>query len=340
MTDGPFGPARFETGRPLLLGGLRRGHRFADGAAGIARQWDDFRSMDVPGRTGDRLYGVLCGADAAGFEYMCGVEVTSLEGLPDETGRMRVPEQRYAVFVHPGRETALETTWRRIFAWLETGSYVSAQRPDLEVYAPGVDPWDDRDRADGVEVWVGITPRMPPRVETPRLLLRPWRMDDAPALREALSESVEHLLPWIPWATASAPTEEETAERLEKWVRDFQSGANHIYGIFHPSDGQLLGGVGLYPRVGPAALEIGYWIRFGRDGRGFATEAAEALTRVAFDLPDILRVEIHTDAANLASRKVPEKLGYRVATIRRNETRPHGGARDTVVFELARDEQP
>lgn len=131
-------PVRFETGLPMLLAGLRRTHPFAEAERGIERQWTDFGTFDgLTGRIGTDRYGVMCGAGPGGFEYMTAVRVTSFDGLPEGAGRMRVPPQRYAVFVHPDAEGPLRTTWERIFAWLDRGDYASAHRPDFEVYVPG-----------------------------------------------------------------------------------------------------------------------------------------------------------------------------------------------------------
>ena len=63
-------------------------------------------------------------------------------------------------------------------------------------------------------------------------------------------------------------------------------------------------------RIGPGGLEIGYWVRTDRTGRGVATEAAGLLTDAALALPDVDHVEIHHDEANAASGRVPAKLGY------------------------------
>ena len=74
-----------------------------------------------------------------------------------------------------------------------------------------------------------------------------------------------------------------------------------------------MGGFGLHDRRGPGILEIGYWVRSDRTGRGYATAAAWALTGVAFDwFPLINRIEIRCDPANVASAAIPPKLGYRL----------------------------
>lgn len=146
-------PTRFETGSPKLLGGLRQRHDFAAAETGIAEQWRQFKALDpLPGELNSNFYGVMCGHDTTGFEYMCGVEVESLAGLPERMGRMRVPEQRYAVFSHLG-PAPLRTTWEQILALLSNGPYQSAHTPDFEVYGPGVDPLEG---AGEIEIWVGV----------------------------------------------------------------------------------------------------------------------------------------------------------------------------------------
>ena len=65
-------PIRFESGRPMLLGGLRRHHLFQQGNFGD--QWRDFGALGpLPGQLGEHAYGVICGADATGCEYMWAV---------------------------------------------------------------------------------------------------------------------------------------------------------------------------------------------------------------------------------------------------------------------------
>ena len=73
--------------------------------------------------------------------------------------------------------------------------------------------------------------------------------------------------------------------------------------------------IGLHGRIGPGALEIGYWVGEGHTGRGLATAGARALAEAALALPGVGRVEIHCDEANTASAAVPRKLGFRLDRI-------------------------
>ena len=142
--------------------------------------------------------------------------------------------------------------------------------------------------------------------------LRSWRATDAPALRHALEASDVHLRAWTPWVVDGRVPGQSLEERLEAHARAFVDGTEWVYGLFAPDGITVLGGCGLYPRVGPGALEIGYWLAAGATGRGLATAAAGALAALALAAPGIERLEIRCDPRNVASARVPARLGFRL----------------------------
>lgn len=126
----------------------------------------------------------------------------------------------------------------------------------------------------------------------------------------AVAASLPELQRWLPWARAM-PTADEELAVLEAGEADFDADREWAYLLFEVGSGQLVGGAGLHPRGGPGTVEIGYWVRTDRTGRGYATAAARALTEAALaHLAGVEQVEIHMDAANGASAAVPPKLGY------------------------------
>ncbi|WP_051466490.1 GNAT family N-acetyltransferase [Actinomadura oligospora] len=155
--------------------------------------------------------------------------------------------------------------------------------------------------------------RPPERIVLPGLTLRRAAEDDVPALLKALNDSFDHLHPWMPWAA-----EPQTLEAERAWIvqsrRNWEDGTDYAYLLECP-DGAIAGTVGLHGRLGPGALEIGYWVHVAYIRRGFATRAAEAVTEVAFGLPGIERVEIHCDIANKRSAAVPSRLGYELIAV-------------------------
>lgn len=154
----------------------------------------------------------------------------------------------------------------------------------------------------------------PPRsIETPRFRLRAWTVSDAPLLRAALDASEAHLRAWTPWVVDGRVPGLSLEARLARHAEAFAEGSEWVYALFSPDEAEVLGGCGLYPRVGPGALEIGYWIHAAHTGRGLATGAAAVLTRTAFADSGIERIEIRCEPGNQASIAVPRKLGYRHA---------------------------
>ena len=171
----------------------------------------------------------------------------------------------------------------------------------------------------------------PYRITTERLTIRCWNPEDAPLLKEAIDSSLDHLRPWMPWAQEEPRPLDAKVQLLRQFRGLFDTGQDFVYGIFDAEESEVVGGTGLHTRVGDHAFEIGYWIRASRAREGLATEAVSALTRVAFAVSGVERVEIRVDPANVASLGIPRKLGFHEeATLR---MRLPSGA-DAVVFSM------
>jgi RimJ/RimL family protein N-acetyltransferase len=162
----------------------------------------------------------------------------------------------------------------------------------------------------------GIRP--PERIEIDELVLRRYVPADVMALHEAHLVSYEHLKPWMPWS-AEPPKIEDEETFVARSATGWAAGTDCNYGIFDAGDGILLGALGIHARVGPEALEIGYWVHVDHTGKGVITRAAAAVTRVIVEIDGIERVEIHCDAANKPSAAVPRRLGYRLDRIEGGE---------------------
>lgn len=155
-------------------------------------------------------------------------------------------------------------------------------------------------------------------LRTERLLMRPWRAEDAEALHPILVANWDHLGPWIPARVATPVPVPELAQRLARFGDDFSSGREFRYALLAPDGLDVLGEAGLYPRsaTGRAPLsnatciELGYWLRADLTGRGLVTEASRALIAVAESLPRLTHIEIRCDARNEPSAAIPKRLGF------------------------------
>jgi RimJ/RimL family protein N-acetyltransferase len=188
----------------------------------------------------------------------------------------------------------------------------------------------------------GIEHPAPRRVETERLVIRPWEPADAAAANEAVDSSLDHLRAWLDWAWAGPDTVEDVERLFEDFDDWFRREESFVYGAFAPDGSQVLGGTGLHP-LARGALEIGYWVRLSAVGRGLATEMAAALTRIAFEHCGAERVELHIEPANAASVRVADKLGFEAHGVLRDwlgPIRPGAPRRDVAIYSLRVDTYP
>lgn len=152
-------------------------------------------------------------------------------------------------------------------------------------------------------------PKSPNLLETERLVLRPWRVEDAPELRAVLDSNDAHLRPWIPFMVDEPRNLEGTRAWLEEIVEAFRSGAARRYRIDRRDVAGLVGEVMLIDRVAGDAIECGYWLDARVEGQGYATEAVERLMIHAFEDLGVSGVEFHCDERNGASNALPPRLG-------------------------------
>jgi RimJ/RimL family protein N-acetyltransferase len=153
--------------------------------------------------------------------------------------------------------------------------------------------------------------------------LRRYRLTDHDLLKTAIAASLEELRDWMPWAQ-EPPTDASVSSFLEPAAEQFGGDAAANYAITLRGGGEFVGGCGLMPRIGPGALEIGYWVHSGYHRRGIATESARLLTNVGLAAPEVRRVEIHCEQGNAASAGVARGLGYRLDRVTDGPVDPAG----------------
>ncbi len=167
------------------------------------------------------------------------------------------------------------------------------------------------------------------------LTLRPYVRDDARELMEAVTESVEHLRPWMPWIQFEPQDIHDKRKLIKSFSEEWELRTSFTMGIF--IGGRLVGGTGFHVRGPHDSLEIGYWVRVGYTGIGIATRAARALVDEAFRHAEIQRVFINHDEANVRSRTVPERLGFSIHEINQREPLAPADSGTFVSWVLTRE---
>ena len=145
--------------------------------------------------------------------------------------------------------------------------------------------------------------QFPTVIETPRLLLRHWREDDAAAcFRCASSANVGPMCGWKPHRT-----EDESREIIRTILS-----TDTTYAITLKGSGEAIGSIDLHPCDRPETMghmELGYWLGEPYWGEGIMPEAGEALLQTAFDL-GATEIWVRHFSDNHQSRRVIHKLGF------------------------------
>jgi len=165
--------------------------------------------------------------------------------------------------------------------------------------------------------------------------LRPLTDTDAPRIVEGLGDpEVQHWLSFMP----RDPGEEDARRYLAKVSERLATGHSLAWALCTADDDRLLGEVGLYRLA--EEPELGYWTHPEARGRGLTTRAARLAVDHAFDTLGLDHLAASAAAANTASRRVLERLGFRpVGVQRRAATTGDGAPADLAAYDLLPDER-
>lgn len=168
-------------------------------------------------------------------------------------------------------------------------------------------------------------------LRTERLVLRPFEVGDVEAaLAYRDDPEFARFLPHIPQPFTRRHAEEFVATNMsEPWEQ------SPTFAI--ELDGTVIGTVNFEVEPGARTAMIGYAIGRAWWGRGIATEAARAAMAWAIEAFDLERIWASTDAGNVRSQRVLEKLGMQREAVRVGDhVGRDGRSADEVVYGRAR----
>ena len=147
-------------------------------------------------------------------------------------------------------------------------------------------------------------------INTDRLLLRPYNLDDLDDLYDIQSRpQVARYLYW------SARDRDEVRAALRLKIHGSvlsDQGGQLTLAVVLPETGTMIGEVRLvWVSRAYRQGEIGYVFHPDHGGRGYATEATEVVLRLGFDELGLHRIIGRLDGRNTASARVLERVGLR-----------------------------
>ena len=166
-------------------------------------------------------------------------------------------------------------------------------------------------------------------LHTPRLLVRTFRRSD-----------IDRMLPLISAKEIAAttlriphPYTRDDAEQFLTYVeQEGGKGLAHRFAIVEKSSNDYCGNVGLHIEPEHSRAELGYWIGLPYWGRGYATEAAQAVVAYGFRELRLNRIFATVFAGNAASRRVAQKAGLRYEGLMHQHVKKWGKYVDVEIY--------
>jgi ribosomal-protein-serine acetyltransferase len=152
-----------------------------------------------------------------------------------------------------------------------------------------------------------------------------------PAVFECVRRNLDHLRPWMPWATDAYSLDGCRAWQraaLERFARN----EGFVAGVFEHGD--VVGTIGFHALDwANRSTSIGYWLDAAAQGRGVMTAACRAMVDHAVGELGLNRVEIRCGTGNVRSRRVPSGSG---SSRRASAGRRSGSARGISTWSCTR----
>lgn len=144
-------------------------------------------------------------------------------------------------------------------------------------------------------------------LETKRLILRTWTLDDAPELFEICgdAEVMRYIGTGKPYETI------EQADEFLHWATAYQKENGFCrWAVLHKEKLEIIGSCGFARPHGTEEIELGYLLARKFWGKGLATEATGACLNYGFGKFGFREIIALTDLENVASQRVLEKIGF------------------------------
>jgi len=168
-----------------------------------------------------------------------------------------------------------------------------------------------------------------PTLETERLLLRAFTLEDAAAIQRLAGDRA------IAETTLNIPHPYEDG-MAEEWIATHQElydrGEKIAFAMTDKRASTLIGSISLMDIQGGHQAELGYWVGVPYWNAGYCTEAGQAILRYAFSQLFLVRVHACHLTRNPASGRVMQKLGMQHEGTRRQHVRKWGVFEDIELY--------
>lgn len=176
------------------------------------------------------------------------------------------------------------------------------------------------------------------RIETDRLILRRYKIEDADAMYKnwASDSEVTKFLTWQPHSSV-----EVSRGIIENWLKEYSDEKYYQWAIVLKANGnEPIGDISVvHMNEDISMVHIGYCLGRAWWRRGIMSEALKAVMDFMFDTVEVNRVEARHDPRNPNSGKVMQKCGMKYEGTLRSADRNNQGICDACYYALLRSER-
>ena len=174
-----------------------------------------------------------------------------------------------------------------------------------------------------------------PTIQTDRLLLRPFALEDASMVQTLAGEKD------IASTTLNLPHPYEDG-MAEEWIGThqdrYEKGESVVLAIVLNNNDTLIGAIGLEINKDNDRAELGYWIGKPYWNKGYCTEAARALIQHGFDVLGLVRIHASHFRRNPASGRVMQNIGMIHEGSLRKHIKKWGKQEDLEIYGILKEE--
>lgn len=164
--------------------------------------------------------------------------------------------------------------------------------------------------------------------------IRPWKIEDAPALQIMVSNKkiLENLRDGIPYPY----TLEDAKEFIQSMI---EADPNSTYAFAITVGEKVVGSIGAFRKenIHVRTAEMGYYIAEEYWGQGIGTSAVKLLCGYLFENTDLLRIFAEPFAYNQASCRVLEKAGFTLEGVLRKNAVKNGRVLDMKMYSIVKE---
>lgn len=147
--------------------------------------------------------------------------------------------------------------------------------------------------------------------------IRSWRPEDSAELFRLTGENRKILQEWLAWVPL-VKKEKDSLNFIRKCLKEYKEKSGLELGIWFKD--RLIGCIGLHHiNKENRGTSIGYWLSLKYQGKGIMVQTVHALVNYGFRELNLNRIDLKAGKSNIKSRAIPEKLGFKLEGILREE---------------------